>query len=636
MSYDGRVVKYLTSKDYALKRDEVINARWIFRKSLRVAGVLTGAFVGCMAIDMNIKSANSNHTFGSLVNHYFATTILKGIGHFQEKRLQYDCYKATSVQEKILLQRLRANAATDYGKDHKFSEIKSAEMFRKSHPLTRYAHFQPYITRLHQGEQNVLTKDSPVILAVTSGTSGHSKLIPMIKKQQTNFMLQGVAVSYSVMRGKVPSTRNLQKDMKIMFTPKWQTSPANIPVGPNSSSPTTSKHMLAFYSTPKAGFEIPTEPEALYVHLLFALKDKKLGMIEANFASLVHTAFVALELNWRQLIDDIEYGRVNPDLNISEDIREKLNSLMEPDTARARMLKKEFEKGFDRIAKRIWPLLKIVVCVDTGTFELYGKELRQKYCNGVCLYSPLYAATEGLLGVNCDPWNKNRTYLLHPRSMFYEFIPIADTDKEQPETLLMGEVEQGGVYEMVISTVSGLWRYRFGDVVKIVDFNGQCPIVEFMYRQGQLLNVHGEKISEDVFYKTLVDTVSSWPNVSLVDYCCAESIMASEADRKGSAPYYMVFLELSEEKAGTLGTKQMCMLDQNLQESSYPYKSFRQKRGIGPMVIYVVKPGSFQELRKFMLENTTATANQFKVPRVLKRKDAVSFMIERSLCCYRT
>jgi hypothetical protein len=35
---------------------------------------------------------------------------------------------------------------------------------------------------------------------------------------------------------------------------------------------------------------------------------------------------------------------------------------------------------------------------------------------------------------------------------------------------------------MVITNASGLYRYRFGDVVKVVGHHNTCPVVEFQYR----------------------------------------------------------------------------------------------------------------------------------------------------------
>ena len=64
-----------------------------------------------------------------------------------------------------------------------------------------------------------------------------------------------------------------------------------------------------------------TEPEALYINLLFALKDRNLGILEANFAQLVYSGLLALEAQWKSLVEDVELGRVNPILNIKEDVR---------------------------------------------------------------------------------------------------------------------------------------------------------------------------------------------------------------------------------------------------------------------------------------------------------------------------
>ncbi|XP_070554653.1 GH3 domain-containing protein-like [Ptychodera flava] len=198
---------------------------------------------------------------------------------------------------------------------------------------------------------------------------------------------------------------------------------------------------------------------------------------------------------------------------------------MKADEKRAAELKREFEKGFDGIAKRIWPYLELILTVDTGSSELYGNVLKTHYAKDIPLYSPLYAATEGLLGINVWPTDPERYYLLVPESMVFEFIPIEASDEAQPDTLFMDQVEVGQTYELVITNVSGLYRYRFGDVIRVVRLHNQCPVIEFLYRQGQLLNVRGEKTSENVFYKALVETVSKWSDVKLVDYTTAESVM---------------------------------------------------------------------------------------------------------------
>ena len=50
--------------------------------------------------------------------------------------------------------------------------------------------------------------------------------------------------------------------------------------------------------------------------------------------------------------------------------------------------------------------------------------------------------------------------------IFYEFIPVDELDKPDPEALSIGEVEKDMNYALVISTNSGLWRYMIGDTVR--------------------------------------------------------------------------------------------------------------------------------------------------------------------------
>lgn len=140
--------------------------------------------------------------------------------------------------------------------------------------------------------------------------------------------------------------------------------------------------MLDFYSTPLPAYDIMTEREGLYIHLLFGLKDKRLGYLESNFVSMVHTAFVELEKKWPSLVQDIGLGRVNPDLNIPDEVRNKLNALLTPDPTRAAELNSEFQKGFHGIALRIWPYLNLILAVDSGSFDIYGKRMRNHYTKG--------------------------------------------------------------------------------------------------------------------------------------------------------------------------------------------------------------------------------------------------------------
>ena len=56
------------------------------------------------------------------------------------------------------------------------------------------------------------------------------------------------------------------------------------------------------------------------------------------------------------------------------------------------------------------------------------------------------------------------------------------SEEDQPETLLIDEVREGESYELVITNIDGLYRYRQGDVIKVVGFHNKSPIIEVRFR----------------------------------------------------------------------------------------------------------------------------------------------------------
>lgn len=63
---------------------------------------------------------------------------------------------------------------------------------------------------------------------------------------------------------------------------------------------------------------------------------------------------------------------------------------------------------------------------------MYATKLKEKYLGDLPMYSPFYAATEGLIGVNLWPKEETPVYMLVPRAMFFEFIPVEESSKDQP------------------------------------------------------------------------------------------------------------------------------------------------------------------------------------------------------------
>lgn len=587
--------------------------------------------LGGMALlwrDIRWRVKAENRSVGGLLTQYLAVKLVGWLGKKQRVKLEMDTQNIRLAQEETLLKRLKKNANTLYGKQYEFTSIKDSDAYRQRHPVTGYEHYRELVKRVAAGEEGVLIAERPLILAMTSGTSGQSSMLLSTKDTNAEFFLQGVCVCMDAMRLAYPATESLQRTLKLFYTPTLRHSEAGIPIGPNSSTPASSRHLLKLYSTPEAAFNVPSERDTLYLHLLFALKDHCLGTIESNFASTVFYAFRALQERWEELLADIELGRINPALNLEPDVRSALEKEMAPDPRRAAEMRAQAEAGFEGIALRLWPQLNLVLAVDSGSNQIYGEMLRQSYCKGVPFYSPFYAATEGLIGVNLWPEQERRQYLLCPRAMFCEFLPEAALDEETPETLLMDQVQEGQNYELVITNASGLFRYRIGDIIKVVGFHNKCPVVEFQYRRGQMLNVRGEKVSEALFLGALKRAVCQWPGAKLVDYCCVESGILGESSG-GAQPHYQVFLELKGVR--NLTEEQRYKLDHCLQEDSAVFKSFRIKGSIGPIKVQLVSEGAFQELKSQMMAYSNTSPNTFKMHRVIRRKEYADFLFGRTM-----
>ncbi|XP_061911577.1 GH3 domain-containing protein [Entelurus aequoreus] len=597
---------------------------------LAVTSVGVFSLVGMALVWKDLRSKVRGHgrTSSSLLGQYVAMKAVGWLGRRQRAKLEGDTVDVRKVQEDTLIGRLRKNQQTTYGKQFDFSSIKDSATFRARHPITTYEHYRELIGRVAVGEEKVITAEKVLILAMTSGTSGPSAMLLSTRDTNAEFFLQGVAVCLDAMRQAFPATDSLQRTTKFFYTPTFRQSEAGIPIGPNSSTPASSRHMLNLYTTPAPAFQVPSEKDTLYLHLLFALKDPSVGTLESNFASTVFYAFSALQERWQELVEDIERGKVSAALNLEPDVRLKLEALMKPDPKRASELRAHFEAGFQGIAKRLWPDLHLVLAVDSGSNQIYGEMLRANYCLGIPFYSPFYAATEGLIGVNLWPEDPRRRYLLCPRSMFCEFLPESSLEEESPPTLLMEEVKEGHNYELVITNAAGLFRYRIGDIVKVAGFHNRCPIVEFQYRRGQMLNVRGEKVSEALFLNALKKAVTQWPGAQLVDYCCAESGILGDSTG-GSDPHYQVFIELKGVR--NLTEEQRYKLDVCLQQASAVYRSYRMKGSIGPMRVQLVAHGAFSELCKQMMSFSNTSPNTFKMHRVLRRKEYADFLLGKTV-----
>src|SRR5206468_2600321 len=77
------------------------------------------------------------------------------------------------------------------------------------------------------------------------------------------------------------------------------------------------------------------------------------------------------------------------------------------------------------------------------------------------------------------------------RSHFFEFL---SEDDGSPR--FAWELEEGGIYSVVLTTGGGLYRYRLQDRVRVEGFVEKTPSLRFLGKEGHVSDLRGEKLHE--------------------------------------------------------------------------------------------------------------------------------------------
>ena len=138
-------------------------------------------------------------------------------------------------------------------------------------------------------------------------------------------------------------------------------------------------------------------------------------------------------------------------------------------------------------------------------------------------YIETYLASEGFIAYQHSA--NTHMQLVFDNGIFFEFIPYNGnnfhsdgTMKENPEVLLLPEIQAGIDYALLISTCAGAWRYLIGDTVRFLNTEKYEMIITG--RTKHTLNLCGEHLSVDNM-NMAIEWLSREFNVEIREYTVA-------------------------------------------------------------------------------------------------------------------
>ncbi|MDN3588449.1 GH3 auxin-responsive promoter family protein [Pedobacter aquatilis] len=461
-------------------------------------------------------------------------------------------HNAVQVQHKILQKLISSAQATDFGKDHQFSSIKSYADFKQNVPVRDYEGLKTYIDKVVEGAENVLWPGKPLYFAKTSGTTSGVKYIPLSKESMPEHIkaARNAILTYINETGKTDFVNG-----KMIFL---QGSP-----------------VLAM----KHGVNVGRLSGIVAHHVPNYLQKNRLPSYQTNCIE-----------DWEQKVDAI----------VEETLQENMTLISGIPPWVQMYFDKLSEKANGKKIKDIFKNFSLFIYGGVN-FEPYRAKIEQSIGKKIDSIET-YPASEGFIAYQ-DSQKAKGLLLLADAGIFYEFIPADEYYNENPTRLSLGEVELNTNYALILNTNAGLWGYSIGDTIKFVSKNPYKIVVTG--RIKHFISAFGEHvIGEEVEHALL--TVANEEKVEITEFTVAPQVNPKE----GELPYHEWFVEFSvaPKDMATFSKK----VDEALQKKNIYYFDLIEGKILQPLVIRSLQEDAFVNYMK----SEGKLGGQNKVPRL--------------------
>ena len=337
---------------------------------------------------------------------------------------------------------------TAFGKEFNFAKVANQEDFRKIVPISDYENLKPYIERIiANNEQNVLWNSPVRWVAMSSGTtSDKSKYIPVTRESLHKCHYKAGKEMLALYLNSFPKSKILSGKTLVLGG---------------------SRQMNAL-------------GDGIFTGDISAILVSNLPFW-ADFARTPDRKTILLP-DWEEKLEKLA----------SKSIKANVTTMAGVPSWLMVLLKYIVQKTGKPILET-WQNFEVFFhggVAFAPYYEQYRKMLPSQDVN----YWETYNASEGFFGIQYSPQSKDLLLLLDC-GIYYEFLPMEEWDKENPQTVMLQDVEIGRNYAMIISTNGGLWRYKIGDTV---EFTSKSPyLFKITGRTKHFINAFGEEIVID-------------------------------------------------------------------------------------------------------------------------------------------
>ena len=496
----------------------------------------------------------------------FLNTVMSWILKKRIHQIELFMKYPIEVQNETLTSLINRAKNTEFGKKHDFKSIKNYQTFSNRIPLSDYENFYNLINRSIKGEQNIFWSEPIKWFAQSSGTTNSvSKFIPVSNETLEKCHFQA------------------GKDDLCLY------------INNNENSNLFSGKSLRLGGSKK-----------LYENNNHFFGDLSAIMIDnlPIWAEMISTPNneISLMEKWDEKVEAI----------IENTINENVTSLAGVPSWMLTLLNNVLEKTKKTNIFEIWGNLEVYFHGGVN-FNPYRQEFKKILSNDMQFYET-YNASEGFFAIQ-DLNNSNELLLMLDYGIYYEFIEMDSYGLLNQKVINLSEVKKNINYAIVISTNSGLWRYKIGDTIK---FTSISPYrIQISGRTKSFINAFGEELIIENAEKALTKTLLSH-KLNIVEYTVAPFYM-----NKKKSGHHQWLIEFKNPPKNLLAFKKD--LDVNLQKTNSDYKSKRFKNiTMSEIEIIVARKNLFYD----WLKKNKKLGGQNKVPRLCNDRKLIEELLK--------